>query len=126
MGNLAHKSQYDKLYVIGTGLLSVKNLIKLSIPIGYTCINANKINEEDEWEIINVVLNNFFNFRTEDIVLIESHPKISGAATSLHRILELRDINCIIWSPKDVSSNLEEYIIDRIKRKDFRINRTLV
>ena len=31
MGNLAHKSQYDRLYVIGTGLLSVKNLIKLSI-----------------------------------------------------------------------------------------------
>ena len=56
MGNLAHKSQYDKLYVIGTGLLSVKNLIKLSIPIGYTCINANKINEEDEWENARQVL----------------------------------------------------------------------
>jgi len=126
MGNTAHKPNFNSLYIIGTGVVSHSNINLLAIKVGYTGINANKIEKGNEWEIINVVLNNFFNFKVNDVVVIESHPKIREAALSLQRILILRDIKCIIWSPNDISSNIEEYIIDKVVRKDLKIQRTLV
>lgn len=126
MGNLAHKPELGYLHLIGTGILDSSVLRERLIVANFKYIDHNDFNIESKWDIVNNVLANFFNYRTIDIVVIETYPKIKEAVLSLHNILKLRGINSIVFEPANITSNIEEYIIDKVVRKDFKIQRTLV
>lgn len=126
MGNLAYKPELGYLHLIGTGILDSSVLRERLIAANFKYINHNNFNIESKWDIVNNVLANFFNYRTVDIVVIETHLEIKNAVLSLHNILKLRGINSIVWDPTYDTPNKEEYVIDRITRKDFKIQKTLV
>jgi len=126
VGNLAHKPELGYLHLIGTGILDSSVLRERLIVANFKYIDHNDFNIESKWDIVNNVLANFFNYRTIDIVVIETYPKIKEAVLSLHNILKLRGINSIVFEPANITSNIEEYIIDKVVRKDFKIQRTLV
>lgn len=126
MGNLAYKPELGYLHLIGTGILDSSVLRERLIAANFKYINHNNFNIESKWDIVNNVLANFFNYRTVDVLVIETHLEIKDAVLSLHNILKLRGINSIVWDPTYDTPNKEEYVIDRITRKDFKIQKTLV